>query len=397
MLSLAAGRVIQVKEKRSGLQIVEVCLMDSGQRELALSYAAEDYRQGDVLLLNTTAVRLRLGTGGYHVVVGKADEWTERQVIGRSYGHVMKMRYAPWQLAVDTVEEQDSDYHELFCREDLSLEGTVVLIAELHSLLPVSVLRLRQQHPSFNIAYVMPDGASLPAAMSQHVDRLRASGALDAVITTGHAWGGDYEAVTIHSGLLAARHVAKADVIVCMLGPGVAGTGTPYGFSGVQLAEVIHAVTALGGVPLFLPRLSFADPRSRHHGISHHSLSILARFALTPTILLLPRLDDARGQLLEEQVDRVLAMKPQHPVWAELPDSDGLEQLEDAYGRPFSSMGRSWREDPVPFLAAYMAADQLSRSAAWMNRTISGGWDCSALPDTLAALALYLTRSAGQP
>lgn len=101
----------------------------------------------------------------------------------------------------------------------------------------------------------MPDAASLPIAFSQHVRQLSRAGHLTATVTTGHAWGGNREAVTIHSGLLAARHVEKADVILCMLGPGVAGTGTVYGFSGVQLAEVIHAVSALGGTP-FLSRAS---------------------------------------------------------------------------------------------------------------------------------------------
>ena len=397
MLSLAAGRVTQVKERRSGLQIVEVCMADSGQRELALSYAAEEYHPGEMLLLNTTAVRLKLGTGGYHLVVGKAAEWTERSVIEKSWGHVMKMRYAPWQLAVDAVEEQASVYHELFRREDLTLEGTPVLIGELHSLLPVSVLGMRQKHPSAKIAYVMPDGASLPAAMSRHVHQLRKSGALDAVVTTGHAWGGDVEAVTIHSGLLAARHVVKADVIICMLGPGVAGTGTPYAFSGVQLAEVVHAVSALGGLPLFLPRLSFADPRSRHHGISHHSLSILGRFTLTSVILLLPRLAGERGRLLAAQADRVLSTKKHHLVWDDPPAHARLEELEQAYGLPFSSMGRGWREDPVPFATALMAAEHALSSAAFMASRISDGWDCSALPDTLAALALYLTRNEGRP
>lgn len=397
MLSLAAGRVKQVKEKRSGLQIVEVQMEESGQVELALSYAAEEYHPGEVLILNTTAVRLGLGTGGYHLVVGKAAEWRERTVVKRGWGHVMKMRYAPWQLAVDAIEEQKSPCHELFQRDDLTLEGTPVLIGELHSLLPISVLRLRQKKPSGKIAYVMPDGASLPVAMSRHVHQLRESGALDAVITTGHAWGGDYEAVTIHSGLLAARHVAKADVILCMLGPGVAGTGTPYAFSGVQLAEVAHAVTALGGLPLFLPRLSFADPRSRHRGISHHSLAILGRFTLCRVILLLPRLDEQGSRLLSQQLASVHTAEKHHVVWGEMPAASRLAELEQTYGVPFSSMGRGWREDPVPFLTAMLAADQAVDSLQFMADQLSAGWDCSALPDTLAALALFLTRSEAQP
>jgi len=397
LLTLAAGRVRNVKERRSGLQIVEVQMEESGEVELALSFAEETYVPGEVLLLNTTAVRLRLGTGGYHLVLGKVSERRERTVLERKWGHVMKMRYAPWQLAVDAIEEQDSPCHALFQREDLTLEGTPVLIGELHSLLPVAAMRLRNSRPSARIAYVMPDGASLPAAMSRHLHQLRSTEALDAVITTGHAWGGDYEAVTLHSGLLAARHVAKADVILCMLGPGVAGTGTPYAFSGVQLAEVAHAVTALGGLPLFLPRLSFADARLRHYGISHHSLAVLGRFTLCPVIVLMPRLDGAKGELLSRQAKGLQAAGKHHFIWSRLPAEKELAQLELGYGLPFTSMGRGWQEDPVPFLTAVMAADQASLSMQFQAEQISAGWDGSALPDTLAALALFLTRNEAQP
>ena len=397
MLTLAAGRVQEVKEKRSGLQIVEVRMEESGKVELALSFAEETYLPGEVLLLNTTAVRLQLGTGGYHLVVGKAADWRERTVVHRRWGHVMKMRYAPWQLAVDAIEEQDSPCHALFQREDLTLEGTPVLIGELHSLLPVAVMRLRQSHPFARIAYVMPDGASLPAAMSRHIHQLREREALDAVITTGHAWGGDYEAVTIHSGLLAARHVAKADVILCMLGPGVAGTGTPYAFSGVQLAEVAHAVTALGGLPLFLPRISFADPRLRHRGFSHHSLTVLGRFTLCPVIVLMPRLEGPEGQLLARQAAGLQAAGKHPIIWSDITTKEQLAQLEQGYGLPFSSMGRGWQEDPVPFLTAVMAADQASHSMRFQAEQLSAGWDGTALPDTLAALALFLTRSEARP
>ena len=60
----------------------------------------------------------------------------------------------------------------------------------------------------------MTDGAGLPLAMSDLVAALRARGLLDATVTSGHAFGGDYEAVSIYSALAVARHVAHADAAV---------------------------------------------------------------------------------------------------------------------------------------------------------------------------------------
>jgi len=395
MLRLAAGIVMSVLEKYPGMQILEVELHTGEQREVAqaISYAEEEYEAGEILILNTTAVRLQLGTGGYHLVVAKAEDRSERDLAKGNWGHVMKMRYAPWQLAVDTVEEQASPYHELFLREDLSLEATPVIIGELHSLLPVVTAALRRHQKVGKIAYVMPDAASLPVAMSRHVQQLKAKGMLDAVVTTGHAWGGDREAVTIHSGLLAARHVEQADVILCMLGPGVAGTGTSYAFSGVQLAEVVHAVSVLGGIPFFLPRLSFADRRVRHRGISHHTLAILGRYVVRPVLLLMPKSGGDQERLMREQIASHQELNQHEVMWSEMVSESRLADLERKYGHPFMSMGRSWREDPVPFLTAVTAADKAAFSLDYRKERLNAGLDCCASPDTLAALRLYLTRN----
>lgn len=397
MLLMAAGIVSRVMEKRPGMQIIEVQLGEGEQKETAqaISFADESYEPGEILILNTTAVRLKLGTGGFHLVVAKARDQAERDLAKGNWGHVMKMRYAPWQLAVDTVEEQASPFHQLFLREDLSLDATPVIIGELHSLLPVVAASLKSHQKMGRIAYVMPDAASLPVSMSRHVQQLKAKGMLDAVITTGHAWGGDREAVTIHSGLLAARHIEKADVILCMLGPGVAGTGTPYGFSGVQLAEVVHAVSVLGGIPYFLPRLSFADPRVRHRGISHHTLAILGRYVLRPVLLLLPKTGDERERFMEEQIASLQKSHNHVVVWGECGSESRLADLEQDYGLPFTSMGRGWREDPIPFLTAVLAADKAVLSLDYIKQHINAGLDCSASPDMLAGLGLYLTRNEG--
>src|SRR5699024_11799179 len=76
-------------------------------------------------------------------------------------------------------------------------------------------------------------GAALPAPFSAAVAGLKEAGWLAGTISTGQSWGADFEAVTIHTGLLAARHVMGADIAVVAQGPGNLGTGTKYGYSGL--------------------------------------------------------------------------------------------------------------------------------------------------------------------
>src|SRR5690606_11467320 len=156
-------------------------------------------------------------------------------------GHLVKARYTPLQTMVLGVDEQESEHHELL-RDADDLAGTPVVVADLHSSLPAVLAGIRlgarlsgRSNP--RVAYVMTDGGALPAWFSRSVARLRETGWLEACVTVGQAFGGDLEAVTVHTGLLAARLVARADVVVVTQGPGNLGTGTRWGFSGVGAGE----------------------------------------------------------------------------------------------------------------------------------------------------------------
>src|SRR5699024_10934403 len=115
-----------------------------------------------------------------------------------------------------------------------------------------------------------------------------------AVLSAGQSFGGDLEAVTAHSALLGARHVVGADIAIAIQGPGNLGTGTGWGYSGLQAAEVLHAATVLGGRPVASLRVSAADPRQRHRGLSHHSSTTYGRATLAPVDV--PVLDPADAQ-----------------------------------------------------------------------------------------------------
>ena len=79
----------------------------------------------------------------------------------------------------------------------------------------------------------------------------------------------------MYSALAIARHIIHADATIVAMGPGIVGTATRLGFSGIEVGPVLDAATGLGGVPIACLRVSFADPRERHRGLSHHSATAL--------------------------------------------------------------------------------------------------------------------------
>ena len=126
--------------------------------------------------------------------------------------------------------------------------------------------------------------------------------------------------------------------------------------SGVELANVIHAVSILQGVPVFIPRISFADKRPRHHGYSHHMKTLLTRLVLKTTVCPVPHFSDDRDVQLETQAIKHNLFRHHLPVYLPAPDMEVLHKLFDSYPGTLTTMGRSMEEDPSPFQAAYVAA-----------------------------------------
>ena len=92
-----------------------------------------------------------------------------------------------------------------------------------------------------------------------------------------------------------------ADVIVVAQGPGNLGTGTRWGFSGVACGEAVNAAAVLGGRPVASLRVSEADPRERHCGVSHHSLTAYGRVALARADVVVPELPGEFGARVAAQ------------------------------------------------------------------------------------------------
>jgi len=333
---------------RTGRDTLEltVDVPDDGEmRALAYPSVVGVPQVDDEVLLNTTAWAQQLGTGGYAMVVAVPDRLPPDPA---GPGHLVKGRYTPLQVSVQGVDEQETEHHATIAEAD-DLGGMPVVVADLHSALPAILIGLLATDPDLRVAYVMTDGAALPAAFSRTLDALAPS--LAGVITVGQAFGGDLEAVTVHTGLLAARHVLGADVAIVTQGPGNLGTGTPWGFSGVAAGEACNAVTVLGGQAIGALRISDADPRPRHRGVSHHSLTAFGRVALGGVTLIAPR---GLSSELGGQVDEDLAGQPERNpvVWV---DTDNLDAALGLSPVPLRTMGRGYPEERAYFLAAAAA------------------------------------------
>ena len=257
--------VTEVLSERPGLQRVRVAGAPHGDRAYCLTELTGPVAPGDRVVVNTTAVELGLGTGGWHVVHWNlAHETVERP----GPDHIMKLRYTSLQFDAGTDELAHPELSE-------TLAGTVVVATMVHSQVAAVAAVLKHLVPDIRIGYVMTDGAALPIALSDLVADLRDRGLVDATVTTGHAFGGDLEAVSVASGLLLGRHVGGADVLIAGMGPGVVGTGTRYGTTAVEVAPILDTTDALGGEPVLCVRASSGDPRDRHRGVSHHTRTVV--------------------------------------------------------------------------------------------------------------------------
>jgi len=308
---------------------------------------------GDVVLLNTTALDLDLGTGGYAMVVALPDRLPPDSP---ERGFLVKARYSPQQVSVHGVDAQESPHYGLL-RDADSLHAMPVVIADLHSALPAVVAGLRMSRPDARVVYVMSDGGALPIWLSRTVAGLRHARWLHAAVTVGQSFGGDIEAVTLHTGLLAAHLVLGADVVVVAQGPGNLGTGTRWGYSGIAAGEAVNAVATLGGRAVASLRISEADPRTRHRGISHHSRTAYGRVALAAADVVVPILDEPLRSAVEADLAE---LGSRHRIVHV--DTAGLVDALRATPVALSTMGRSLDQD----LAYFVAAGAAGRHAASM-------------------------------
>lgn len=311
-------------------------------------------RPGDEVLLNVGALVKGLGTGGLAFVVANCERLPDDQA---GPGHIVKARYTPQQQMFLAIDEQDSPHHAALGSPFAAagdLGGMPVVVADLHSALPAILAGVRADRPQSRVVYVMTDGGALPLAFSRSVAGLVEAGWLASTLTVGQAFGGEHEAVTLHSALVAARVVLEADLAVVIQGPGNVGTGTAWGFTGVAAGEALNAAFTLGGRGVAALRVSFGDARGRHRGLSHHSRTAYGRVCLAPADVpvLRPTNEDQAlvGRQAQDMVAEASGMLVVRPV-----DGMGLWEELHRVPVPLSTMGRGLDQDPEAFLASAAA------------------------------------------
>src|SRR4029453_13884178 len=209
MPSFVTATLTEVFSERPGLARTAT---DAG-RAYALVDLTGPVAGGDRVVLNTTAVELGLGAGGWHFLhwnlardpragLGPGPggwpfvPWTRaRGAWSRpGPGHIVKLRYTSLQHDAGAAEEGHPDL-------PARVPGLPVVACSLHSQVAVGAAGARHRLPGARIAYVMTDGAALPLALSDLVHALRERGVLDITLTAGQAFGGDLEAVAVPSAL----------------------------------------------------------------------------------------------------------------------------------------------------------------------------------------------------
>lgn len=342
MPSFRTATVSAILSERPGLVRAEVAVHGGDD---ARAYAVTDLvgplAVGDEVVVNTTAVELALGTGGWHVV-----HWNlSRGAFAKpGPGHIMKLRYTSLQTDTGSAEERRADV----LADARGLDGMPVVVGGLHSQVPsVAVALAAAGGGDLRVAYVMTDGGALPLALSELVPAMVRARLVVGTVTAGHALGGDHEAVNVPSALVVARHVLGADVAVVAMGPGSVGTGSALGYSALEVAPALDAAERLGGRAVAVCRFSLADGRPRHQGVSHHTTTALQLTAASPVTIGVPEGPHAgrvRGDLAAAGlVERHALVDVADP---------GIPELLAASGLTVTTMGRGPDDDPAAFAVA---------------------------------------------
>lgn len=343
LLSYRKAKVVEIEKSLDSITWIKVKIDDEVYKAINYNFMTGPINIEDMVIVNTTAVELSLGTGGYHFVIFNFNN-ESKSIDGK--GHIMKLRYTPLQIKCLSAEEEDSEYHDLF-NSFTSLNNHKCIVGTLHSMLAPIASTIKWMNKDIKINYIMTDGGSLPIFFSNTVRDLKEKGIINNTITIGHAFGGDLECVNIYTGLIAAKEILKSDITIITMGPGIVGTGTKYGFSGIEQGQIIDAINNLGGDPIIVPRISFKDSRGRHKGLSHHTTTVLSEISNTTGKVIIPIMDQEKQNIIEEQINTFGLNKKYNIIY------ENGEKVLDAmnyFNLKTTTMGRSFEDDKEYFL-----------------------------------------------
>jgi hypothetical protein len=311
-----------------------------------------EMREGDEVVVNTVALDLGLGSGGFDVV---HVNLTRGLGGGEGDGeHVVKLNYTSLQHPVEPVEPRLRDdaggrNGGVGERAEGSVARVPVLVLPLHGHLAPAAWAAAQAKPGLRVGYVQTAGGALPGSLSRDVTALRERDLLCGHITVAPAYGGEHEALSAAGAFDAAAHRLGWDAVLAGPGPGIIGSDTHLGHGGMAALDTAHAALALGMPTLFSPRLSGADPRERHRGVSHHTLTVLGMLLGKVSIPVPSQEPVAIAEL-------AVAAGWQHRLSEQPVDLSAYA----ASGLPTRTMGRDLIEDPLFFAAALASGRALA-------------------------------------
>lgn len=292
---------------------------------------------GDELIVNVQALELGLGSGGFDVVhVNLTRGLQDRCDDGQN---VMKLNYTSLQHAVTPVEDEQLR---------VPLDRPVAVIS-LHGQLSAVAWAFAQAAPGRTLGYVQTEGGALPAGHSRTVAELRRRGLLVRHLSAGAAFGAEGEAITAAGALHHGLGSEGWDAAVCGPGPGIVGSSSALGHGGMFALDSAHAALALGCPTVLVARMSGADTRERHRGLSHHTRTVLALLLAGVLVALPAGHHDAAAEITQAAGER-------HEQLSLRTDLAGFASS----GLPAQAMGRGPREDPLFFEAALAGGSALA-------------------------------------
>ena len=327
-LKLRRGRVVATDP-------LEVEVGGERRRAWADEALLGEMHEGDEVVVNVAALDLKLGSGGFDVVHVNLTRGLDGS--GVDGAHVMKLNYTSLQHPVEPVEEQAVGDIADMQRKAPPLR---VLVLPLHGHLAPAVWAAAQAAPGLRVGYVQTGGGALPGSFSRDVKQLRERDLLVGHMTAAPAYGGEREALSTVAALDAAASLGWGVALVGP-GPGIIGSDTRYGHGGMAALDSAHAALSLDLPTIISPRLSSADPRDRHRGLSHHTRTVLD-LLLTPVDVAIPAGEPEVAAAFEHT---------QHHVHQIPADLDGYAAAD----LPATTMGRSLADDPLFFLAPIAA------------------------------------------
>ena len=305
---------------------------------------------GDEVVVNTAALDLALGSGGFDVVHvnlsrGLGGGETPEGV------HVMKLNYTSLQHAVDPIEAPAG-------APARPARRIPVLVLPLHGYLAPAAWAFGEAAGG-KLGYVQTAGAALPGSMSRDVAALRERGLLAESVSSGPCFGADREAISVVGALHAAGLDLGWDAAVVGPGPGILGSASRYGHGGMAALDAAHGALALGLPVLVAPRMSSGEERERHLGLSHHTRSVLELLLAGVRVPVPAGLEElwpagagkGAGTIAE-------ACGEQHQAVPAPADLDGYA----ASGLPRRTMGRDLEDDRLFFAAALASGRALAEA-----------------------------------